>query len=294
MKQTVFKGVGTALCTPFSNGRIDLKAYDRLLDLQLDGGADAVIVCGTTGEGSTLSDEEHRGLIEHSVKYIKGRIPVIAGTGSNDTAYAVDLSRFAENAGADALLQVTPYYNKASQNGLVAHFGAVAEAVKIPIILYNVPSRTGTNIKPETVLRLSEYDNVVAVKEASGDISQVAKIRAICPEIGVYSGNDDQTLPVLSLGGIGVISVLSNIMPGLVHKMCEAYFAGDTKKAEKLQLDTVGIDGALFSDVNPIMVKRALAYMGLCTGELRLPLTPSTADNDQRLLSEMKKHGLVK
>ncbi|MBO4217765.1 MAG: 4-hydroxy-tetrahydrodipicolinate synthase [Clostridia bacterium] len=294
MKQTVFKGAGTALCTPFSNGLINYEAYDRLLDFQLASRVDAVIVCGTTGEGSTLTDEEHRELIAHSVKYVNGRIPVIAGTGSNDTAYAVDLSKYAESAGADALLQVTPYYNKASQSGLVAHFGAVAEAVNIPIILYNVPSRTGTNIKPETLKRLAGYDNIVAVKEASGDISQVAKIRAICPELDVYSGNDDQTLPVLSLGGKGVISVLSNIMPDAVHDMCEAYFNGDTARAEELQLGTVGIDGALFSDVNPIMVKTALAYMGLCSGELRLPLTPSGEENNARLLAEMKKHGLVK
>ena len=292
--KTVFRGAATALCTPFSNGRIDFDAYDRLLDLQLGSRIDAVVVCGTTGEGSTLTDEEHRELIAHSVRYVKGKIPVIAGTGSNDTAYSVDLSKYAESVGADALLQVTPYYNKASQNGLVAHFGAVAEAVKIPIILYNVPSRTGTNIKPETLCRLSGYENIVAIKEASGDISQVAKIRALCPELGVYSGNDDQTVPVLSLGGIGVISVLSNIMPDAVHDMCEAYFKGDAALAERLQLDTVGIDEALFSDVNPIMVKTALKYMGLCSGELRLPLTPSGEENGKRLYAEMKKHGLVK
>ena len=292
--KTVFRGSGTALCTPFTNGRIDFEAYDRLLDLQLSGRTDAVIVCGTTGEGSTLTDEEHRAVIEHSVKYVKGRIPVIAGTGSNDTAYAVDLSKYAESVGADALLQVTPYYNKASQNGLIAHFGAVADAVKIPIILYNVPSRTGTNIKPETLCRLAERDNIVAVKEASGDISQIAKIRALCPSLDVYSGNDDQTVPILSLGGVGVISVLSNIMPETVHDMCEAYFSGDTARAERLQLDTIGIDGALFCDVNPIMVKTALKYMGLCTGELRLPLTPSSEENNERLLKEMRRHGLLK
>ena len=294
MKKTVFTGVGTALCTPFTNGKIDVEQYDRLLDFQIGGKADALIVCGTTGEGSTLTDEEHRGLIAHSVEYVKRRIPVIAGTGSNDTAYAADLSKFAEKAGADALLLVTPYYNKASQRGLVAHFGAVAGQVKIPIILYNVPSRTGTNIKPETVAELAEYENIVAIKEASGDISQVAKIRALCPEIDVYSGNDDQTLPVLSLGGKGVISVLSNIMPETVHEMCDAFFKGDVKRAVRLQLDTIGIDGALFSDVNPIMVKTALAYMGLCSGELRLPLTPSCGENNERLLNEMKKHGLIK
>ena len=295
MKETIFTGSGVAIVTPMREDRsIDYEELGRLIDFQLDNGTDALIICGTTGESSTMTDEEHVECIAYAVKRVAGRVPVIAGAGSNDTAYAIWVSKEAEAAGADALLQVTPYYNKATQKGLVAHFTAIADATTLPIILYNVPSRTGVNIKPETYLELSRHPRIVAAKEASGDLSAAARTARLCGgALTLYSGNDDQVLPILSLGGKGVISVLANVAPRETHEMVAAYLAGETAKATALQLKYIPLIEALFSEVNPIPVKEALNLMGFHCGPCRLPLTPMEEKNREKLAAALKDAGLL-
>ncbi len=294
---SLFKGAGTAVVTPFTeSGAVDFEALAKLLEYQVEGGIDAIIICGTTGEASTLSHEEHLEAIEFCVKTINGRIPVIAGTGSNCTETAIYLSKEAEKRGVDGLLVVGPYYNKATQKGLYLNFKAIAESVKIPIILYNIQGRTGVNIAPETIAKLwKDVDNIVAVKEASGNISQVAKIMQLTDGgIDLYSGNDDQIVPMLSLGGSGVISVLSNVAPKETHDMCQYFFDGNTQMAAKEQLRAVNLCDALFSEVNPIPVKAALEMMGICGGTLRMPLTEIEDAHREVLHKEMVNYGLIK
>lgn len=292
-KKLPFTGAGVAIVTPFDGNKTNYEALGELIDWQIENGTDAIIICGTTGEASTMPDAEHLAAIEYTVKRVAGRIPVVAGTGSNDTAHAIALSQKAEELGADALLQVTPYYNKASQKGLIAHFTAIANSVKIPVILYNVPSRTGVSFAVDTLKELAKVENIVAVKEASGNISYAAKVAAEVPELYIYSGNDDMIVPILSLGGKGVISVLSNVMPRETHEMCQAYFDGDTAKATKMQLEYLDIINKLFIEVNPIPVKTALNLMGKHCGNLRLPLTDMEEKNLEALKASMAKVGLL-
>ena len=292
-KKLPFTGAGVAIVTPFDGNKTNYEALGELIDWQIENGTDAIIICGTTGEASTMPDAEHLAAIEYTVKRVAGRIPVVAGTGSNDTAHAIALSQKAEELGADALLQVTPYYNKASQKGLIAHFTAIANSVKIPVILYNVPSRTGVSFAVDTLKELAKVENIVAVKEASGNISYAAKVAAEVPELYIYSGNDDMIVPILSLGGKGVISVLSNVIPRETHEMCQAYFDGDTAKATKMQLDYLDIINKLFIEVNPIPVKTALNLMGKHCGNLRLPLTDMEEKNLEALKASMAKVGLL-
>ena len=293
MKNTIFKGAATAIITPLCENGIDYEQFGRLIDWQIAEGIDAIVVCGTTGEGSTLTDDEHRDAIKFAVDRVAGRIPVIAGTGSNDTAYAIDLTRYACEAGADAMLVVSPYYNKATQKGLIESFRAIADASTKPIILYNVPSRTGCNILPETAAILAEHPNIVAIKEACGNISQIAELAAATRgKLDIYSGNDDQIVPVLSLGGIGVISVLSNPMPRATVEICRRFFEGDIAGSAKLQLDLLPLINALFCEVNPIPVKAAMAAMGYCENSLRLPLTPMEKDHEEKLLALMREQGI--
>ena len=294
-KQILFRGVGTAMVTPMrEDGTINYPVFGQLLREQADRGADAVIIAGTTGEGSTLYDREHIELVEYAVKKINGKIPVIAGAGSNNTAHAVHLSKEFEKIGADGLLHVTPYYNKASQQGLFLHFQACAEATRLPIILYNVPSRTGVNIYPATYKRLSQIDNIVACKEASGNFSQLGKIAALCKEdLTIYSGNDDQITSALALGAQGVISVLSNILPRETHEICRSYFDGDSSLSDSLQLKYLDLIEALFLDVNPIPVKQAMRAMGYDVGRCRLPLCDMDPTNAEKLYSVLKQYGLV-
>ena len=293
---SIFTGAGCAIITPFTaEGAVDYPALDRLLDFQIDNGTDAIIICGTTGESSTLSEAEHSDVIAHTVKYVNHRVPVIAGTGSNDTQTAIMLSKQAEDDGADAVLVVTPYYNKATQNGLKMHFKLIAEAIHVPVILYNVPSRTGCNIQPETAVWLARnVENIVAIKEASGNISQIGHLFAIANgDIDVYSGNDDQIVPLLSLGGKGVISVLSNIAPRQTHEIVQKYHDGDVAGSAKMQLEAMNLINALFCEVNPIPVKKASELMNLCGGGVRLPLTEIEAANAERLANEMRDYGLL-
>ena len=294
---SIFTGAGCAIITPFTaEGAVDYPALDRLLDFQIDNGTDAIIICGTTGESSTLSEPEHSEIIAHTVKYVNHRVPVIAGTGSNDTQTAIMLSKQAEDDGADAVLVVTPYYNKATQNGLKMHFKLIAEAINIPVILYNVPSRTGCNIQPETAVWLARnVENIVAIKEATGNISQIGHLFAIANgDIDVYSGNDDQIVPLLSLGGKGVISVLSNIAPQQTHDIVQHYLDGDVQTSAKMQLEAMDLVNALFCEVNPIPVKKAAELMNLCGGSVRLPLTEIEAANAERLANAMREYGLLK
>ena len=295
MKNTIFTGAGVAIVTPMNeDGSVNYEAYADLIDFQIENKTDAIITCGTTGESSTLSDEEHREVIRFAIDHTAGRVPVIAGTGSNDTKYAIELSQAAGDMGADGLLLVTPYYNKTSQRGLVAHFGMIAESVKTPMILYSVQSRTGVNIAPETALELSRYDNIVAIKEASGNISQVAKIRALCGDnLDVYSGNDDQIVPLLSLGGKGVISVLSNVAPEVAHNICQFFFDGKVAESAALQLEYLDLCNDLFLDVNPIPVKEALNMMGMNAGPCRMPLYEMTDAAKDKLAATLAKHGLL-
>ncbi|MBR3838064.1 MAG: 4-hydroxy-tetrahydrodipicolinate synthase [Clostridia bacterium] len=294
MKNTIFRGAATALVTPLTEKGIDFESLAKLIEFQIAGGISALVITGTTGESSTLTDEEHKAAIAFAVKQSAGRVPVIAGTGSNDTDYAIALSKFACEAGVDGLLLVTPYYNKATQNGLIAHFTAIADAVTKPIILYNVPSRTGCNLKPETMAKLAEHPRIVGIKEASGDLSQIATLAALCGDkIDIYSGNDDQILPVLSLGGAGVISVLSNLLPGETDAICQKFFAGDNEGAKELQLRYLNLVHLLFCEVNPIPAKAAMSAMGYGENYLRLPLTPMEKENEAKLLAEMKKHNLL-
>lgn len=294
MKNTVFTGAATAIVTPLTEKGIDFEKFGKLIDWQIEEGIDAIVVAGTTGEASTLTDEEHKEAIRFAVERSAGRVPIIAGTGSNDTAYAIDLTRYACDVGADAVLLVTPYYNKATQKGLIASFSAIADASDKPCILYNVPSRTGCNLLPSSVKELAKHPNIVAIKEASGNISQIAELARLCGEdIDIYSGNDDQIIPILSLGGKGVISVLSNLLPKETSRMCRKYFEGDVKGALKMQLDYLPLVDALFSEVNPIPVKAAMSAMGYCDNYLRLPLTPMEPQNEEKLLGIMKGHGLI-
>lgn len=294
MKNTIFTGAATAIVTPFSNGEVDFVQFGKHIDWQIEQGIDAIVVTGTTGEASTLTDEEHREVIRYCVERVGGRVPVIAGTGSNDTAYAVTLSQYACEVGVDALLLVTPYYNKATQKGMIESFRMIADAVTKPCILYNVPGRTGCNLLPQSVAELAKHPNIVAIKEACGNISQVAKLIALCgDEIDVYSGNDDQIVPILSLGGKGVISVLSNILPAETAKMCELYRNGQVKESADLQLRYLDLIDALFCEVNPIPAKAAVSAMGFCENTLRLPLTPMEPTHEQTLLALMRKHRII-
>ena len=296
MKKRIFTGCATALVTPFNDDcSVNYPRLRTLIEEQIAGGVDALVICGTTGESATLDNDEHIKVLEEAVTTANGRVPIIAGTGSNDTMYAAQLSQHAESLGVDGLLMVTPYYNKTSQNGLINHYFYVADRVNTPIILYNVPSRTGTAIKPETYKELAKHENIVAVKEANGDISSIAKTMSLCQgELDLYSGNDDEIVPIMSLGGIGVISVLSNILPRETHNICEEFFKGNIDKARDMQLKYVSLINALFSDVNPIPVKEAMNMMGLGMGPLRMPLAPMTDSARAALREELKKHGLVK
>ena len=294
MKKRIFTGAGTALITPMNaDGSVNFSRLESLVDEQINAGIDALIVCGTTGEKSTLRYDEHVKVIEVAAKVCNKRVPIIAGTGSNDTVYSVELCKDAEDVGADAFLMVTPYYNKTSQNGLVAHYNYIADRVNKPIILYNVPSRTGVAIKPETYKELSKHPNIVAVKEANGDLSSVATTKYLCgDELDIYSGNDDQTVPILSLGGIGVISVLSNLKPDVMHNICDLYLSGKTKEASNLQIKYTGLMNALFSDVNPIPIKEAMNMAGMDVGPCRLPLYPMSDSAKQNLAKRIKECGI--
>lgn len=296
MKRTIFRGAGVAIVTPMlADGSINYEELARLIDWQIDCHTDAIIICGTTGESSTMTDEEHAECIRFAVERVNHRVPVVAGAGSNDTAYAVWLSKEAKEAGADGLLHVTPYYNKASQTGLVRHFSTIADATDLPVVLYNVPSRTGCGIKPATYAELAKHPNIVAIKEANGDIASVAHTRALCgDDLAIYSGNDDQIVPILSLGGAGVISVLSNICPKETHDICQLYFDGKVKESSDLQIRYMELVGALFSDVNPIPVKQALNFMGFAAGSCRLPLCDMSDSGKKNLYDVMKRYGLIK
>lgn len=289
MKKVIFKGCATALVTPFTNDGINFEELRKLIEFQILEGIDALVICGTTGESSTMSLAEKKSVIDFSVKVANGRVPIIAGTGGNNTADAVAMSKYAESVGADGLLLVTPYYNKTTQKGLIAHFSKIAESVNIPIILYNVPSRTGLNIEPEICLELSKIPNIVAIKEASGNISQVSKIANLCnDELTIYSGNDDQILPILSLGGLGVISVLSNVYPKFVHEMVMDYLTGNWQKATASQIYSLPLINALFSEVNPIPIKYALNKIGFNCGIPRLPLIELSDKNKERIDTLLK------
>jgi 4-hydroxy-tetrahydrodipicolinate synthase len=291
---SIFKGSGVAIVTPFNERGVDFDKLRELIEWQLQNGTDAIIVCGTTGEASTMSESEKKETIKFTVDVVNKRVPVIAGTGSNNTAASINMSVWAEGIGADALLIITPYYNKTTQKGLVEHFRAIAESVNIPIVLYNVPSRTGMNLEPKTLKALCGVKNITAVKEASGNISQIAKIKALCGnEIDIYSGNDDQTVPIMSLGGAGVISVLANIIPKDMHDMCKLYLDGNHEEALKLQLNMLALNDAIFIETNPIPVKTAMNLMGMNAGKLRLPLCDMSEGNLQILKNELKGYGLI-
>lgn len=292
----IFKGAGVAIVTPMNaDGSVNYEKFAELVEFQIANKTDAIIVCGTTGEASTLTHEEHLDVIKYCVEVVAGRVPVVAGTGSNCTETAIYLSTEAEKHGADGLLLVSPYYNKATQNGLYAHFKAVADSVKIPVILYNVPGRTGCNITPDTIVRLCrDVENIVGVKEASGNISQIAQLAALANgEVDIYSGNDDQIVPIMALGGIGVISVLSNVAPAQTHDICQKYLDGDVKESCRLQLEAIDLCNALFCEVNPIPVKTALNLMGKEAGVLRMPLTEMEPANVARLEKAMKAYGIL-
>lgn len=296
MKKTIFQGSGVAIVTPMHEDlSVDYDTLGTLLDFQVDQGTDAIIICGTTGESSTLTHEEHCDVIRYTIQKIAGRIPVIAGTGSNHTDYAISLSQEAQNMGADGILVVTPYYNKTSQAGLIRHYNAIADAVELPLIVYDVPSRTGCSIKPETYLELSKHPNIVAVKEANGNIDSVAKTAALCgDDLAIYSGNDQETVPIMSLGGKGVISVFANICPKEMHDITAKFFSGDLQGSLKMHLHYLELMDALFMDVNPIPVKQALNMMGYSCGECRLPLVSMNEANTAKLKATLQRYGLVK
>lgn len=293
-EKTIFQGVATAIVTPMNENGVDYDAFGRLIDWQIEQGINGLVVAGTTGEGSTLSDEEHREVLAYAVKRINGRVPCIAGTGSNDTAYAIELTKYACSIGFDAMLVVTPYYNKATQKGLVKMFNAIADASTKPIIVYNIPSRTGVNIEPATFVELAKHPRIAAIKEASGNLSKMVEEFALLDgSLDIYSGNDDQIVPTLSMGGKGVISVLSNIMPKETVAMCDAFFAGDVATAAKMQCKYLPLIQALFCEVHPIPVKAALAAMGRMEGVIRLPLTEMEEDHQEKMVSIMRGFGLV-
>lgn len=290
MKKIIFEGCGTALATPFTSDGVNYEEFGKMIDYQIENDVDALIICGTTGESSTMSEEEKKQVIKFAIDRINKRTKAIIGTGSNNTKKAIEMSKYAQSVGADALLLVTPYYNKATQDGLIAHYKQIASSVDLPIILYSVPSRTGVNILPETCLELSKVDNIVAIKEASGNISQVAKIASLCKDnLTIYSGNDDQIVPILSLGGKGVISVLSNVMPKYTHNMVYNYLHGNQEKACQMQLEALELIDMLFCEVNPIPVKHALNLMGYDYGIPRLPLTELTDKNKEKMEKVLKR-----
>ena len=294
MKKKIFTGSGVAIITPFNENGINFDELGRIIEDQIAGGTDAIVITGTTGESATMTDEEHRQAIKYAVEKVNKRIPVVAGAGSNETAYAVELAKHAEEVGADALLVVTPYYNKCTQNGLVAHYNKIADSVNIPLILYNVPSRTGVNIKIETYVKLSKHPRIVAVKEANGDLTSILRLRAACgDDLHVYSGNDDQIVPILSLGGLGVISVLANVAPKAAHDICQFYFDGKVKESAKLQIEYADLIDALFCEVNPIPVKTAMRLMGYKVGGLRMPLSEMEEANLEILKKSLKLHNLI-
>ena len=294
MKPIIFKGCGTALATPFDENGINFKVFEEMIENQIKNNVDALIVCGTTGESATMTEKERKDAIKFVVDIAKKRVPVIAGTGSNNTIQAIAMTKYAEEVGCDGCLVVTPYYNKTTQAGLVVHYKAIAESTKLPIILYSVASRTGVNILPETCLELSKIPNIVAIKEASGNISQITKIKQLCKDnLNIYSGNDDQVIPILSVGGIGVISVLSNVAPKYTHDMCMKFFDGNLKEALDMQLNALDLISALFSEVNPIPVKHALKLTGFDFGLPRLPLVELTNKNKEVLEKAMKEMNLI-
>lgn len=294
MKTIPFTGSGVAIITPFDGYKTNYDALGEIIEQQISGGTDAIIICGTTGEASTMPDEEHLAAIKYTVKKVNKRIPVIAGTGSNDTLHAIYLSQKAEEYGADGILTVTPYYNKSSQHGLVKHFTAIANSVKIPMILYNVPSRTGVSISIGALKELAKVENIVGIKEASGDISYASKVAAEVPELHMYSGNDDIIVPMMSIGSKGVISVLANVMPKETHDICQLYMDGKVQEAKDLQLKLLALVNALFIEVNPVPVKTAMGLMGFNVGNLRAPLCDMADDTLQVLKNEMTKLGLIK
>ena len=292
--KTIFKGVATALITPLDENGVNYEKLEKLIEWQINEGINAFVICGTTGEASTLTDEEHRDVIKFAVEKVAKRVPVIAGTGSNDTDYAIDLTRFACEVGVDGVLVVTPYYNKTSQAGLVKMFTSIADNSTVPVILYNVPSRTGVNIEPATYEKLANHPMISGIKEASGNISALAKTAALLKgKLDIYSGNDDEIVPIMSLGGVGVISVLSNIMPKKTVEICDSFFNGDIEKARDLQLELLPLINALFSEVNPIPVKAAMAHMGFCENYLRLPLVEMAEDKEKVLVELMKEQNLI-
>ncbi|MDD6012840.1 MAG: 4-hydroxy-tetrahydrodipicolinate synthase [Oscillospiraceae bacterium] len=292
-RKPIFTGAASALITPLNEQGVDYPKFKKVIDWQIEKGISALVIAGTSGEASTLTDEEHRQVLKFAVDTVAGRVPVIAGTGSNDTAYAIDLTKYACEIGCDAMLVVTPYYNKATQNGLIKMFTAIADASTKPIILYNVPSRTGVNIEPATYAALAEHPMIQGIKEANGNIEKIVETMALCGDkLDLYSGNDDQVIPLLSVGGKGVISVLSNVMPTETVEMCNKFFAGDIKGAAKMQFDMLGLIKALFSEVNPIPVKAAMAAMGFCDDYVRLPLTPMEEAHKAVLLQKMREQGL--
>ena len=295
MKQPIFTGSGVAIVTPFSHEGVDLPALGRLLDFQLESGTDAVIVCGTTGEATTMTCRERMRTIEFCVEHVAGRVPVIGGSGSNSTEVAVSLSRDVERAGADGLLVVTPYYNKATQAGLVKHYTAIADAVDVPLVLYDVPSRTGVRIAPETYAALARHPNIIGVKEASGDLGSIQRTRNLCPgDFYVWSGNDDEVVPICALGGVGVISVAANILPAEMHALVRLCLDNDFRSAGTLQLYLKAFCDAMFCEVNPIPVKTALNLLGREAGELRLPLCPPSEENAARIRKTLVHYGLLR
>lgn len=295
MKKPIFRGAGVAIITPFTDTGINYPELGRIIEDQIAGGTDAIVIAGTSGESATMTVDEHKEVIQFAVKQVKGRIPVVAGTGSNETRTAIELSQYAEKAGADAVLVVTPYYNKCTQKGLIQHYTAIADAIHIPIILYDVPSRTGVGIKTETYVALSKHPNIAAVKEANGDLSAILRLRAaVGDDLVVYSGNDDQIVPILSLGGQGVISVLSNVAPKAAHDICQLYFDGKVKDSAQLQIAYADLIDALFCEVNPIPVKVAMRKLGYAAGPLRMPLCEMEPAHEQQLEAALRNHGLLK
>ena len=292
-KNPIFRGAATALVTPLTENGVDYAAFEKLINWQIESGIDALVICGTTGEASTLTDEEHREVLKFAAQVVNGRVPIIAGTGSNDTAYAIDMTKCACEIGYDAVLVVTPYYNKTTQKGLIAMFTAIADASTKPLILYNVPSRTGVNIEPATYAALADHPNIAAIKEAGSNISKVVETAALVGDkLDIYSGNDDQIVPILACGGSGVISVLSNVVPKETSHICHTFFRGDVKGAMDMQIKYLGLTNALFCEVNPIPVKAAMAALGFCENYLRLPLVPMEDAHEKMLLQKMRDLGL--
>ena len=292
-KKPIFTGAATALVTPLTENGVDYAAFEKLINWQIESGIDALVICGTTGEASTLTDEEHRQVLKFAAQVVKGRVPIIAGTGSNDTAYAIDMTKFACELGYDAMLVVTPYYNKTTQKGLIAMFRAIADASTKPLILYNVPSRTGVNIEPATYAALADHPNIAAIKEAGGNISKIVETAALVGDkLDIYSGNDDQIVPILACGGSGVISVLSNVLPRETSELCHTFFRGDVKTAMDMQIKYLPLTNALFCEVNPIPAKAAMAALGFCENYVRLPLVPMEEGHEQMLRQRMRDLGL--